>query len=460
MTDHRSGDARPLGRRRFQFSLRGLMVFALGVALASSAIASEGTNWSYGPLALVVICIILGLLNQVRDLWTTFHGRPDLSSDERWGWRFAVFWRVAVVCLWVGQYITAGLAARGILLLPEREGGFADTGSNLRHGLLCLSLLIVLASVPTATQPRHRPLQSRVLRAASLIVGVVWCFVIWTLMTSHAHLVNVALQGMEASWPRRFAIQGLDPDMTARSRAFLWRSVWGIVFVPINLVLVHQLSQRWGRGLRVRLILTGLLALSLAMTAWYPIWVYSTGLHKTSPMMAEAMVMGPAHLWMSAVLLVIVFVTAATYRMVQPQSGSVGAEEPNWRRRPRSYHHERPGVIILLVAGTTLVDFVSDWLFWSQWFHWFHSPPLLAFAWSFIESFLFVPARYMSLAVILLGLHRAWIGWSRSTDSSRAGPPTLPLWRFCAVWLAMFLTTVTGIPTIAWFSFAFWMGPW
>jgi hypothetical protein len=51
-------------------------------------------------------------------------------------------------------------------------------------------------------------------------------------------------------------------------------------------------------------------------------------------------------------------------------------------------------------------------------------------------------------------------GRSQTSDSSQAGPPKLALPRFCAIWLAMFLTAVTGIPTIAWFSVAIWMGPW
>lgn len=462
--DHGSADAPAAEKRRFQFSLRALFLLAFGVALAFSAISSEGTNWAYGLFAPLIVFIVIGLISQVRDLWRTFNARPDLSSEERWGWRFAVFWRVGVACLLVGHYIITALEAQEVLPLPEREDGFWEVGVNLRHALLHLSLLVVLASVPSPTEKRRRSAQSHLLNVTGAILALVWCFVIWTQQTVVAHLVHVALQGIEATWPPQFADEGLDADMTGRSLAFFWRSLFSAALVFVDLVLLHQLSRQWSRGVRRRLVLAGFLALSLAMTAWYPVWVYTSGLRNMSPLMAEAMVMGPLHLWVSALLLMIVFVSAATYRMVQTPEMPSHTAEKSWRRNPLRYYHERPGVIVLLATAVILFDLVSSWLQLREWRYYSGMFPGLrsyvSFVWWFLQSFLYDPVRYMSLAVLLLALQKAWTGWPQRPDSPPAGPPVLPLPRFSAIWIAMFLTAVTGIPTIAWFSFAFWMGPW
>ena len=71
-------------RRRFQFSLRGLMVFVFGVAVGLSIASMERLGFADGVLAATGAWIVLWLVNQARDLWSTFRGRTDLSRRELW----------------------------------------------------------------------------------------------------------------------------------------------------------------------------------------------------------------------------------------------------------------------------------------------------------------------------------------------------------------------------------------
>ena len=65
MREAEPDELRAFEGRRFQFSLGALMVLVLAVAFALSAATSEATNWAYGLLAPVIVCIALGLVNQV-----------------------------------------------------------------------------------------------------------------------------------------------------------------------------------------------------------------------------------------------------------------------------------------------------------------------------------------------------------------------------------------------------------
>jgi hypothetical protein len=505
MMGNLSGDLRGLQGRPFQFSLRGLMVVVLGVALGLSVVSLEKANWADGLATAVSAWMVLGLISQVRDLWGTFHGRADLSSDERWGWRFAVFWRVAVTSLLAGHYIINLLLERKLLALPEVSERFWAGGADLRNALFCVSLLVVLGSVPhsphkwaasrwfhllsiggavgavlvclavwsnrmflehalfwllllmvlaSVLQPaRTRPRSpwGRMLGVVCGVMGVIgaviWCLCVWSREMDIHYLVQLALEGIEASWSPQFAPEGVDPDTVARSEAFFWRSLLAAGFLVMNLVLMCQLADQWTRGRRRRLIWAVLLALSLAMTASYPIWFYTSGLHRVSPMFAYALEMGPLHRWVYALLLVVVLVTAATCRMIHDSNESARGAEVNWRQHPRSYYHERRPVIMLLVAAAVVACISS--LASQQWN-----------TWTFMVESLYNPFAYLIAAGFLLALQKSFWAWFQSSDSPPPEPPRLPLSRFCAIWLAMFVTAVFGIPTIAWFSFAIWLGPW
>ncbi|HZZ70792.1 MAG TPA: hypothetical protein VFE24_00965 [Pirellulales bacterium] len=70
---------------RIRFSIRSLLVLMFAVAVGFSVVKAEGTSrempdlfyseWGHGALAAVAACFVCGLLNQVRDLATTYRGQ-------------------------------------------------------------------------------------------------------------------------------------------------------------------------------------------------------------------------------------------------------------------------------------------------------------------------------------------------------------------------------------------------
>ena len=424
-----------------QFTIRGLMATMFGVAVGMSAMSIQPADWTYGLLAAVGAWIVLGLLNQIVDLWSTFHRRLDLSDDQRWGWRFAVFWRAGVICLLVGYYVVSFLLDWEVISLPEHPECFLSTGSLLRDAVCYLSFVIVLSSVPRPKRERPKSLWFSLVSVLGAIAAAVLCLALCMSHMLLAFVIHIALAGMEMAVPPRFALEGVNPDLAARSHVFFLWSLAAAVSVLADLALIRLLARQWTQGVRRRLVWTGLLVPSLAITAWYPIWVHTAGLYGVSPWMVEAQETGPLHRWVCALLLLIILVTAATWRMVGVARPTATAPDLDWRRRMPSYYHERCVVIGALTVGLTAV-FVGELTHMG-----------------FALSLFYAPGSLL-VAAILIALHRLLTAWFRPAYEPPPGPPELPLPRFCAIWLAGFVTAVFGIPTIGYFGFAIWMGPW
>ncbi|NQT14209.1 MAG: hypothetical protein HQ582_15750, partial [Planctomycetes bacterium] len=222
-------------RRRFQFSLGGLMVFVTGVAVGLSMAGMQTLDWTHGILGAVVAWIVVGLLVQACDLWGTFHGRRDLSSDERFGWRFAVFWRVVVVCLLAGYYLLAALLHLKVIALAEPDGIFDLVGANLREGILLVCLVTVVFSVLPARQTERRGRGSVVLDLAGAAAGVVVCAIVCWDRTCIQFLVAIAIQGIETAQPLDMAPEGVEILPAVRTARFFRESSLAALLGLVNL---------------------------------------------------------------------------------------------------------------------------------------------------------------------------------------------------------------------------------
>ena len=85
-------------RGSWQFSLRTLFLLVFSVALGLSFWKME-QDWYIGVLAAVSVWFVCGLVAQMRDIRSGFAQCGTLTTEERWGWRFAFAWRTALCCM-------------------------------------------------------------------------------------------------------------------------------------------------------------------------------------------------------------------------------------------------------------------------------------------------------------------------------------------------------------------------
>ena len=109
--------------RRFcwpRLSRRAWLISILSAALGVFFWTIE-RDWHSGAWAAISLWIVLGLMAQVHDLWRSPEGSGVLTPEERWGWRFAVAWRLAIACLMVAYFVVRLLVTWKILAFNDGD---------------------------------------------------------------------------------------------------------------------------------------------------------------------------------------------------------------------------------------------------------------------------------------------------------------------------------------------------
>ena len=166
---------------------------------------------------------------------------------------------------------------------------------------------------------------------------------------------------------------------------------------------------------------------------------------------------GLGHIWITASLLILTFVTAATRRIVS--TGDTHARDPltNWRRHPQVYYHERRAVLLIVATGQ--IALLTAWLLSVLSGFTRLGVPLREVLLDYLVYVLMLPQGLFFTALLLVVVRKAVTGWRRSGEPAPTGVRELPLARFCGVWLALLLTLVLAVPAIAGLGFAAWMLP-
>lgn len=451
--------------RWFQFGIPDLLLLVVAVAVAASVWITEDTGrgrapwfgeyivWDQAILAGISVFFIAGLLLQIRDLWAAFSGQTGLLADQRWGWRFAIFWRASVVCLFAGHYLLTILIEMGSLALPIRtEDGIPNDetlNAIVLDGIFCLLFVIVLTSMPHESRKPSRSFWSRIVGFAGTVAAFFLCIILWVDGAHIPCIVHVTILGIEAAQPLGYGLGRYDPDALGRLHTFCILVITATGFVFASAALTSLMARQWTRGVRRRLFWTGLLAAALTVSTSSAMWVYTRGIPLISVPFAEATNLEPLRFWIPTLVLLLVTVTAAGYRMVatprQPSAGST----TNWRRHRFAYYHEHP-VLLGVLAATAILGTIpfSSIIAWQpgngSWI-------LLKFIWGVLWY-----DGALRTAILILAVHRIWSISRRSSLTVSAGPSELPLGRFAATWVALFLTAACGIPTLAWFGFSLW----
>ena len=114
-------------------------------------------DWHSGAWAAISLWIVLGLMAQVRDLWRSPDGSGAMTSEERWGWRFAVVWRFAIAGLMVAYFVARLFIAWKILVLQDGPDVFWMFFGQISDAVLLTAMIVAIASSPRLTPAPRVP---------------------------------------------------------------------------------------------------------------------------------------------------------------------------------------------------------------------------------------------------------------------------------------------------------------
>jgi hypothetical protein len=477
-------------RHRWQFSLRGLLLFMVSVAVGASVVevkylyythlaALEATerqqrvadspspqaaprpvdlDWNSGLTAAFVFWMILGLFYQLRDQRRFLALHSQIDREQRAGLRFEVFWRAAVISLLLLYAVTALLLFQNAIALPDSEEfliRYFGGGAAMREAILVILLILIVASVPFIPRKVRFPWLHAIIDLTACICAFGLCLYRWSDSTFTHYLTHIATYGIDIATSLNHCTINAHDYPRDCSLFFYW-SLVSSGLVVFNWICLRRLADRWSPGGIRRWFWLGLFSLGIAAVSDYVLWVYLHGLRQISPAFAESGVSLPYHYWVVIGLIFLILTTALTYRMAVEKGPPSEGPCLSWRENAGKYFHEWRTFLIGLAAmdvGFRMYGVVQASL----------QPAVGIRRLSFFDylGYLYVcmPAGCLWLALVVLALSRA-TAKQADPDGPRFDIPRLSAAKFIAIWLATAVLLVSGSLTLVWLSFALWFNPW
>jgi hypothetical protein len=163
--------SRQLQGKRWQYSLQGVGIVFVGLALVLAIARTDRGTWFDGVIYLAALAVAVGLLQQGRDIRRALHTSHGMPAPVLLGWRFAVLWRIAVALILIGCWLVEYLIDVQVVDW-EPEGDYDRLyfpGSYVnRFGVLLIWLVVALCSTPWGIpRPRNLTKLSRLRRGAT-----------------------------------------------------------------------------------------------------------------------------------------------------------------------------------------------------------------------------------------------------------------------------------------------------
>ena len=474
-------------RGRWQFSIRGILLFTASVAIGASVSQINLSSWMAfvsldvynewrvptdiktgffgGSIAVLLFWCCFGLFYQVRDLraWLAAHG--SLPGEQRAGARFEIGWRICLLASFLLYAVMVYLVDQKRLVLAERGVRFWNVAEMIREAIFALLLLILVGSVPAARPRKYWAALVYLVRAV-LGVCIIRFFLEYVLDDmAVCRLVEIATIGISNAFPLDLTPNGAILVRRYSRIFFWWTAASGVVFA-FNYYFLSKLARQKKAGIGRRLLWCVLLSLGVLNTSVFAIWILTYGYPQLSPIFVEAR--GPIefHCWIAIAVITVLLAAVSAYRMTADRRKIESAVAAAWRRNPDNYYHEWR--LVLWLFAMAVAGLLAQLLYYQstvpgltlsnlQTFG-YKRPP--GFSLNLIPDWLNGrPVNYLWLALILLALHRAL--WPRGKGEQRQTElPRIELRRFFAIWLLSLLVILPGLFALAWLSFAVWYSPW
>ncbi|MEN6407649.1 MAG: hypothetical protein ABFC77_14410 [Thermoguttaceae bacterium] len=404
-------------------------------------------GWYNGAIAAISVGVILGLVAQIGDLRRGFVGQIALTSEERWGWRFAIAWRVVVVCLMVAYFFIRLLVPWKVLAFNTGRDIVLPGIAEIHDAVLLTAMIVAVGSSLCFVTRAERRWWSW---PGELLACVLACVLLAVTVRDQLlvpALVHITIAGIEMSQPLQFSSESLAVYDTGRLVHFFDVTTAGVASVLVSLVLVRLLAWGWPRGRRWRAGLTAMLVASVVVTGAFSMKIALIEVPDITPALASRIPAPNLHEIMAAAALALLLVGSVARRWSTPPQIACVPKTAGWRCNEHRYYHERRLLLLpLAVISLLMAAYVgrTTWTIMIGCVRWWET-----LGWT-VAGVVGSPEACLCLALGILAVQCAR---SRNVAAQTEPPPLSPV-IFLLVGAALLAILVLGVPILGAWGFA------
>lgn len=433
-----------------RFRLRTILVFffcaAVGLAISP---------YPTGALQpAIATAMVIGLLQQLRVLWSSPVDEMEISNQLTLARRFAIVWRAFIAAVMAGCLILQLLTFRKMLALPEHLD--VSLSEDLHEYVLSFCVVLVLCnSVARWQSTTAMETSSRRRIVWYWAIGILIGFVVVSDTSFIVYLVHNAAAGMEADIPQRFQRPGVYPDLRDEHYLTFWMASAALIALLAAAAVLRQSSRR-GRGVGRFVVVSAIFVVLLGAAISFCYWYYTTEYRRLSPDLAGV---GLASIWTDwawGSLIAVILVTAGAYRLSRMDEVKLRVTDDLSHDLDRTALHESfPCLVLIIVNG------IVELVFYFTYLGAVPAPALGIWfdAWLFATALCEPTMLLSAVAPAIAAIQLSRLRWRQRGQTVAWELPGLSLAAFLFNWVALALLLIVTMPTLYAFSFVFWLGP-
>jgi hypothetical protein len=435
-------------RRRLRFSIRGIFILTLGVAV--------GLAWRRVPGASVPDALLSALATWFAIGMVQYAARKGLCARDTHVETQVRHGADAVAAIAIAAVIPLCLILSAIsrsAIVSDESRDFLVSHAAKEFGDASILLAICCGyglthGAPRAVDSKQRA-GGRTIRAFALLAAALW--ISWvvlneTLITS---LVHTAIQGVEHARPTRWVghvLQDWSPTDKLAGQ-FVANAYFSSGLLVIAIAVVVTMCRNWERGRLVRSGLAAAAAVCIAGELALIAWCRSV-LPTIAPLEAALIGGQPVLNQLQALTLIFIAATAATWRLTAVRLSLETVNDGQESGRDNRPIHLRTPILWLGVI-------VIVWQYWDE----------VQFAALFATSFAALadlaavwlePLMILQLALLIIFVSSLWRRW-RGKQIERPARWSVNPAMFMTTWLILFCVALVTPAIAAWYGVALYL---
>jgi hypothetical protein len=437
-----------------KFGLRTIFLFffcyAIGLAITRDAIgATEPT---------VAVAILIGLGQEIRQLWRWTPPPPTFQASFRFARHFAILWRCIVAALIFKQFalefIRAALPSTQISTadLLDLASDFSLVSGNFPSAY-SLCILIVLCNSIERWRPKTLASSAPRRRTRWLVLLAVPLATFAVLQANFTmYLVHLAIAGVEAGQPAKFRRPSVYITPVDENLLPFWLGSLAILGLLIGSAVLFRFVRRRNLATASLWNLAAIPPL-LAVPALFSAWFFTAKFRQFSPDMFESGFEAGRIDVLSGCALGIVMAIIVAHRLAcsrdfcDPPIADV-SENPE-----KTPFHQTPAIVLVIGLFGLYSLFVLGRVVFLD----LSIPQSLAGA---LVSTLSEPLSLLILAQSIASVQLCWIRWRYRAQPVPWQIAAMSRAAWCEGFVATLVLLAIGIPALHAFSFICWLMPW